>query len=626
MRDDSKPRARDRPAAANPAAPALERPTLLYDGDCDICIRWVGWYRARCGERLRFAPYQQALADYPALSAEACRRAIQFVAPDGQVFAGAAAAFRALALVPGRGWWWLAHRRVAGFGRLAEAGYRFTATHRGALGWITRACWGPAPSPPRYERVCELFFRLLGGVYVAAFASLAAQWPGLIGSGGILPLADYLELLQARWEGGAVWRAPTLFWLGASDAAIAAACWGGTALGAWLALAPGAGAAWGGARRLAAAGGFALYLSLFHAGQVFTAYQWDLLLLECGFLAIFLSGRRELSVWLFRWLLFRFMWLSGAVKLASGDPSWASWTAMQFHYETQPLPTALAWHAHQLPEWLHRLSVGSTLLIELWLPLAVFLPRRPRLCAAAGFALFEALILLTGNYNFFNWLTLFLCVFLLEDADLERFWPRRARVGPSAPARRAGARAPSAALAALALVCVGVGSVHLVETVRGQRIAGAAALTQWLAPYHVVNRYGLFAVMTTARTEIVVQGSNDGRRWLSYAFRYKPGALDRRPRWSGPHQPRLDWQMWFAALAPRSRSPWFDRFAARLLEGSPAVRALLESDPFAGAPPRYLRALRYRYRFTEPDERRRAGRWWRRELLGEYLPTAALRR
>ena len=605
---------------------ADDRPSLLYDADCGICIRWAGWYRARCGDRLRCVPYQQGLADYPQLSVAACQRAIQFVATDGRVWAGAGAAFRALALVPGRRHWWWLYRRMPGFSAVAEAAYRFTATHRKALRWTSYALWGPALAPPRYQRVCELFTRALGAVYLAAFGSFALQWPGLIGSGGILPVADYLDLLRERVGAEAAWRLPTALWLDASDTAIAALCWGGAALGAWLAFAPGTGPRWGALRRAALVASFALYLSLFHAGQVFMSYQWDLLLLECGFLAIFLSARRELVVWLFRCLLFRFMWLSGAVKLTSQDPSWANWTALQYHYETQPLPTVLAWHAHQWPDWAQQFSVGTTLFIELWLPILIFLPRRPRLAAAAGFALLEIMILLTGNYNFFNWLTLFLCLFLLEDADLERVWPAWRRSRPRIAPPRSATPVRSTALAALATLCIGLGCVQLIETVRSERIAATRAITQWLAAYPVVNRYGLFAVMTTTRPEIVVQGSNDGHRWHSYAFAHKPGRLDRAPRWAAPHQPRLDWQMWFAALAPRARSPWFDRFAVRLLEGAPAVSALLAHNPFADAPPRYLRAMRWRYRFTDADERRRSGRWWRREPLDEYLPVVALPR
>ncbi len=614
------------PAPAHPVADGVA--TLLYDGDCDICTRWVGWFQARCGERLRCLPYQTGLAEYPELSEAACRRAIQWIGPDRRVHAGAAAAFKALASSGGRPVWWLLYRWAPGFRQATEAVYRFTATHRGALRWITRLCWGAQPLPPRYERVCELFWRLLGGVYVLAFASFALQWPGLIGSGGILPIAEHLDWLRERLGAGAAWHAPTLLWFNASDTALGALCWSGAVVGVWLALAPGGGPVWGVARRVALLAGFVLYLSLFYGGQVFMAYQWDLLLLECGFLAIFLTAGNELTIWLFRWLLFRFMWLSGAVKLLSGDPSWAGGTALQYHYETQPLPTPLAWHAHQLPGWIQQGSVAGTFLIELALPALIFLPRRPRLCAAGGFALLEILIMLTGNYNFFNWLTLFLCVFLLDDSMLRRLWPSAQAPRPLGgfALGRWGARGRGPTLAALATLHIGVGSTHLLEALAGRPLAGVQALVGGLAPYRLVNRYGLFAVMTTTRPEIILQGSNDGERWHSYAFRHKPGALDRGPSWVAPHQPRLDWQMWFAALAPRARNPWFDRFAVRLLEGAPAVTALLAHNPFEDAPPRYLRALRYRYHFTDAAGRAQSGQWWWREPLDSYLPPASLQR
>jgi hypothetical protein len=147
----------------------------------------------------------------------------------------------------------------------------------------------------------------------------------------------------------------------------------------------------------------------------------------------------------------------------------------------------------------------------------------------------------------------------------------------------------------------------------------------WLSPLRTFNSYGLFAVMTTTRPEIIIEGSDDGVHWLPYEFKYKPGDVRRRPRFVEPHQPRLDWQMWFAALSDYRRNPWLVNFCVRLLQGSPSVLALLEHNPFPNVPPRFIRAVEYDYHFTDFAARRKTGAWWRRQRVGEYLPPISLR-
>ena len=154
----------------------------------------------------------------------------------------------------------------------------------------------------------------------------------------------------------------------------------------------------------------------------------------------------------------------------------------------------------------------------------------------------------------------------------------------------------------------------------------ARQLVVALAPFSLANSYGLFAVMTTSRIEIVVEGSNDGQTWQPYEFKYKPGDPARRPHWVAPYQPRLDWQMWFAALGTYQENPWFSNFMVRLMRGTPEVTALLETNPFPDAPPVYVRASAYEYRFTDYDTRRNTGRWWERERRELYFPEAELRR
>ncbi len=359
------------------------------------------------------------------------------------------------------------------------------------------------------------------------------------------------------------------------------------------------------------------YLSLFYGGQQFMSFQWDIFLLECGFLAMFLPSHPRIGVWLFRWLLFRFMFLSGAVKLLSGDPTWADWTALYFHYQTQPLPTSLAWYAHQLPFWFQEASVAIMFFIELIVPVLLFLPRRIRFFAAWNFIILELLILLTGNYNFFNLLTILVCLLCFDDQALRRFIPARWR---DRKTTKPAGRVPTAAAGTLAATILVISSLLMWSTFNRGDLGKAVNLVRWAMPLHIANNYGLFAVMTTRRPEIDVQGSMDGDNWESYVFRYKPGPLERRPRWNLPHQPRLDWQMWFAALGDYRRNPWFTNFMVALGEGTEEVLVLLEHNPFPERPPKYLRAVMYNYRFTDRDTRAASGDWWVRELEGMYFP------
>jgi hypothetical protein len=257
-----------------------------------------------------------------------------------------------------------------------------------------------------------VFLRLLALIYFAAFASLSVQITGLIGAEGILPAAEYLDAARARWGGSAWLEVPTLFWLDPSDDMLVAACYVGMAAALALLLAV--------FERAALLLCFGLYLSLVSVGQDFTSFQWDMLLLESGFLALFLRLAPSIVVWLYRWLLFRFMLMGGVVKLASGDPTWRNLTALNYHFETQPLPSPLAWYAHHAPETLLQAATALVFVIELAVPFLVFCGRRGRLVAAACFVALQGSIILTGNYTFFNLLTLALCVFLLDEGDLRR--------------------------------------------------------------------------------------------------------------------------------------------------------------------------------------------------------------
>ncbi|MEM7020321.1 MAG: lipase maturation factor family protein, partial [Pseudomonadota bacterium] len=342
--------------------------------------------------------------------------------------------------------------------------------------------------------------------------------------------------------------------------------------------------------------------------------------LECLFLCALLALRPGLGVWVGRLLLFRFMLLSGAVKLLSGDAIWANGTALEYHFETQPLPTLFAWYAHQLPDWFLYGGVMATFIIELALPFLIFLPRNPRLVAIGSFVFLELLILLTGSYNFFNLLTIVLCIALLNDQMLPS---KRWKVAGINAVKSIWLRIPTAIIGILLIIG---GVLHMASTLSNRNLPNWAATPLIVtSSFHFVNGYGLFAVMTTQRDEIIIEGSMDRENWLPYKFPFQPGELDRMPVLATPHQPRLDWQMWFAALGPVERNQWFYAFAQSLLEAKPAVLELVEA-PFESEPPRYIRAVRYRYRFSTPEQRRETGQWWTRTLIEGYMPIIQLRR
>ena len=594
------------------------QPLLIYDGDCGFCIYWVRYWQRLTGYRVNYAPYQEVSAQYLEIPPTAFQRAIQYIAPDGKIASGAEAAFLTLSHASGKGFWLMLYRHLPGFAAIAERIYSFVASHRSAFHSLSLWLWGRDYEPPHFDLVSWLFLRAIGLIYLVAFVSLGLQALGLIGSHGILPLSEFVSTIRGHLGLERYWRFPMVFWLDHSDFAIQATCWAGAVLSLLLIfnVLP----------RISLFFLYALYLSLFYAGQIFMGFQWDALLLESGFLALLLSMATRPGIWLLRWLLFRFMFLSGSVKLLSGDPTWHKLSALSYYFQTEPLPTPLAWYAHHLPQGVLTASTAATLVIELGLPFLIFFPRRLRFVAAFGFLLLEVLILLTGNYAFFNLLTMALCLVLFDDAALLKALPQRlTRVVQRHLRDIKPRKIVSLAVGACAVLIVFIGLVQLNFVFGGQVSAPVGWINDGIAPLRIVNTYGLFAVMTTTRTEIVVEGSNDGVQWREYAFKYKPGDVMRRPLWNFPHQPRLDWQMWFAALGTGSENPWFSLFLQRLLENSPQVTALLGVSPFPDKPPRYVRALLYDYRYTNREERKATGAWWVRQPEGIYYPAIAFR-
>lgn len=611
-----------------------QKPLLIYDGDCEFCSYSVDYARAATGPAIDYRAFQDVGADFPGISEAEFRAAIYLVEPDGTTTRAARAAFRCLALGGYTGFWEWCYRRLPLFTAITEALYRLVSRHRGGCLRLSRLLFGPQLRPAAVSLVSWLFLRLLALVYLAAFASFTLQAQGLIGEEGILSAARHFAAVDAAYGAEKYWLLPSLLWLEASDTMILGLGVAGCVFSVLLLV-----NRWS---RLCLPLLYLLYLSLLGGAQVFMSFQWDVLLLEVGFLAILLPWRERLVCWLYRWLLFRFMLQSGLVKLFSGDEAWLGLTALQVHFETQPLPTVLAWYAHQLPDAVLQAGVVSTLAVELMVPFLVLMPRRPRMLAGLLIGLFQLMIIATGNYNFFNLLTLCLCVMLLDDQFVSRLFPWvpwvtavavRSRSADVESTETGCGRDPGWKRCVVSVMVGTLAIFYLAQTsiilwLSGPQSVPSGVTRQFLsiaAPFHIANSLGPFAVMTTRRNEIIIEGSMDGREWLAYELPYKPGALDRAPVWATPHQPRLDWQLWFAALAPREQNPWLQGLMNGLLKGSAPVVDLFEFNPFADRPPTYIRASLYRYRFTDRETREKTGRWWSREYLGEFWPVSGWR-
>jgi hypothetical protein len=467
-----------------------------------------------------------------------------------------------------------------------------------------------------------VFLRMLGLVYTVAFLVIVNQWQPLLGSHGLLPAADFLgRVAEFQGHGFTTFlRIPTLFWLDASDTTFR----GCGLLGLGLSLV----VLFGFANVPILAALWLLYLSFVHAGQIFYGYGWETLLLETGFLAIFLAPlgcldpfpRRTppstVVVVLLRWLTFRLMLGAGLIKLR-GDSCWRDLTCLVFHYETQPNPNPISWYLHQLPAWFHQVEVLFNHLVELVAPFFVFGPKRARHVAGGLTVLFQALLILSGNLSFLNWLTITVALACLDDSLLGRLVPAWSRAWIAERAANAQeTKGRGIAVYTLAIV-VGLLSLNPVLNL----VSPSQRMNTSYDPFDLVNSYGAFGSIGRERFEIVLQGTDSAEpteqaTWVEYDFRCKPGDVVRRPCSISPYHYRLDWQMWFAAMSQAQDEPWLIHLAYQLLHAEPDVLDLFARDPFGGKPPRYLRMELYRYRFTTWGE---LG-WWKRERIGRYLP------
>lgn len=461
-----------------------------------------------------------------------------------------------------------------------------------------------------YTVAASLLPRLLGVIYFFAITPFLFQIIGLLGKTGILPVIDYLKYFRHRMPRQRFFYVPTLFWLNASDPALMGVIILGTVISVLLFL--------GLYPALCLACLFIIYLSIVSVGQDFLSYIWESFLLEITFYTflVTLTPIPNAMTWInLNFLLFRFHIQVGAVKIQSRDPAWRDFSALAFHYQSQPLPNTWAWYVHQWPLLFHKTSTLFMFFVELMIPFGLFFMNDIRIFVGITLIVLQIIIWLTGNFAYLNHLTAAFCIIAFPDQFLSFFLAT-----PDA--------APPHWLIDNILTLIG--SIFLVlQSLRlffhfypyHERLTFLLTL---LSPFHLVNHYGLFAVMTKKRYEIVVEGSGDGIIWKEYLFRYKPSEVTRRPRRISPFQPRLDWQMWFLPFDDFESEIWFHQFLYHLLKGTPEVLKLVRENPFPQHPPTYLRAMIYDYQFSTKEQKKQKGWWWERNLIGRFSPILSL--
>lgn len=464
-------------------------------------------------------------------------------------------------------------------------------------------------SPDDYTIALSLFPRLLGAIYFFAFGAFLFQIKGLLGTNGILPMGEHLKWVKGRFPKKCYWLIPSLFWFNSSDKIQMTVVALGTALSVLLML--------GFFPSLILLLLYLLYLSIVSAGQDFLGFGWEGFLLEITINAFFISLTSTPNPFLWvslNLVLFRFYFQGGAVKLQSRDPNWRNMTGVFFHYQSQPIPNMVAWYVYKLPMWFHKFSTFMMLFTEILIPFGMLGPDWMRFGVFVLFAGLQWAIWVTGNFSYLNHLSVVLSVILLSNAYLPWF-----EIPPMEPASW-----PIYGLCSL----VGCFLIALQLLQLWQHFFPNVLFNSWLkifSPYHLANRYGIFAVMTTKRYEIVFEGSDDNQIWKEYAFYYKPSEVDRRPRRISPYQPRLDWQAWFLPFASPNDQPWLYSFIFHLLKGTPEVLKLIRVNPFSDTPPKFVRTAFYDYVYTTFEEKKKTGAWWKREYIGLFTPPVHLK-
>ncbi|HEX4825845.1 MAG TPA: lipase maturation factor family protein [Candidatus Polarisedimenticolaceae bacterium] len=502
------------------------------------------------------------------------------------------------------------------------------------MSWRRPAYWlgqdaAPVGAERRFHLARFLILRLLGLVYFTGFMVLVNQGRQLIGSHGLLPVAEFIP--RATQQLGSVadgfLRLPSVFWFAHSDAWLTGLAWAGAILSFLVMI----GLTNAGAMLVL----WALYMSFVHVGQDWYSYGWEIQLLETGFLAVFLcpwnswrpfprNRPAPIVIWLFRWLILRIMVGAGMIKMR-GDSCWRDLTCLDYHYETQPNPNPLSRFFHFEPKWLSRVGCAFNHLIELVFPWLMFLGRWPTRVAGIGFVVFQCTLIVSGNLSFLNWLTIVPALACFDDAFLARVLPRafgrwaeEAELGrPTAVPWRERLR-----FVTLIVLTVAIGWLSIPVVTNLLSVSGRQIMNTSFDPLDLVNTYGAFGSVGRERREIVFEGTSDANpddpsvTWREYQFKCAPCEVTRRPCFISPYHYRLDWQIWFAAMARPEQYPWTLRFTWNLLHNDPVTLSLLAGNPFPAAPPRFIRARLYVYRFAPIG----SDAWWKRDLMGDWLP------
>jgi hypothetical protein len=466
-----------------------------------------------------------------------------------------------------------------------------------------------------------VILRLLGFVYAIAFLVAAQQFVPLIGEHGLTPARDFLNLVQTQLgsRSDGMLRIPTLFWFGISDNAVLIFSWVGFALSLVV--------LGGYANAILLAVLWAMYMSIVHVGQIWYGYGWEIQLLETGFLSIFLcpllDGRPFpkcrppiLVIWLFRWLGFRIMVGAGLIKLR-GDPCWRDLTCLYYHYETQPIPSPISRYLHFSPRWLLKLETAWNHFVELVIPWFSFGPRAVRHIAGVLLVTFQIFLIVSGNLSFLNYLTIIPFLACFDDTFLRHFLPGALVSRAERAAQQSQpSRINNAIAVALSILVAWLSIPAVLNLASGRQLMNYS-----FDPLDLVNTYGAFGTVGREREEIIFEGTEDtlitaDTKWKEYEFKAKPGDPNRRLPFVAPYQPRIDWQIWFAAMASPADYPWTLHFVWKLLHNDPGTLSLLANNPFPDAPPHYIRAQLYRYRFAPIGE----NSWWKREPVGQWLP------
>ena len=554
----------------NPSKFRLKTPLLVWDGECGFCRLCADRIQTLAQGRVELVPYQDLADKFPQAPEMDYDKSVVLFATDGETFTGAGAIYRTY-MELGHNWAFQCYSRFKWYAGLSEWCYRLIADNRRLFSRLTKIFWGSNILPDTYRISGWLFGRLLGLITLIAFLSFWSQADGLIGSSGIIPYQDDLDhverIIQSQPGEISKWSLrPTLLWLFDNGTGMHTLFLIGTLAALLLTI--------GILPHIAIIVSWACYISLASVAEPFMNFQWDALLLETLFLSLFLvpwSYQDQpkyapepyfLGRWLVWLLLFKLMFESGLVKFtyfsADGSNTWSDLTALEYHYWTQPIPSWISWYFHQLPSWIDKVSLVLTYLCELGLPFFIFLPRRFRRLSCLGLIAFQVLIILTGNYGFFNLLTIVLCIMLADDQWFFNLLQDRIGTRTSTSQRSSMNDRARRILAGLAAICFcWTMLIYLDRDWQGSSppapsSSAPSVITQSLIQTaqltRSMNAYGLFRVMTITRPEIIIESRSDNEEWNPILFKYKPVELESPPRFFLPHMPRLDWQCWFEAL------------------------------------------------------------------------------